>query len=55
VFLRHSKDIHSFGVKVSEKGDAWGKEAISGNEKKAYETFQNDFMQMMDSIQIKLK
>jgi hypothetical protein len=55
VFFRHSKDIHSFGVKISEKGDDWGKGVISGNEKKAYETFQNNFMQMMDSIQIKIQ
>jgi hypothetical protein len=53
VFFRHSKDIHSFGMKISEKGDDWGKGVISDNEKKAYEIFQNNFMQMMDSIQIK--
>jgi hypothetical protein len=53
VFFRHSKDIHSFGIQISEKGDDWGKGLISGNEKKAYETFQNNFMQMMDSIQTK--
>jgi hypothetical protein len=55
VFLRHSKDVHSFGVKTSEKGDDWGKEVISGNEKKAYETFQNNLMQTIDSIQIKIQ
>jgi hypothetical protein len=55
VFFRHSKDIHSFGVKISEKGDDWGKAVISGNEKKAYETFQNNFMQMMDSLQINIQ
>lgn len=55
VFFRHSKDIHSFGVKISEKGDDWGKEVISGNEKKAYETFQNSFMQMMESVRITIQ
>jgi len=53
VFFRHSKNISSFGIEMSEKGDDWGKDVISGNEKKAYESFQNSFMQMMDSIQIK--
>ncbi len=55
VFFRHSKDMNSFGMKISEKGDDWGKGVISGNEKKAYEIFQNNFMQMMDSIQVKIQ
>jgi hypothetical protein len=55
VFFRYSKDINSFGIKISEKGDNWGKGVISGNEKKTYETFQKTFMQMMDSIQINLQ
>jgi hypothetical protein len=55
VFFRYSKEINSFGIKISEKGDDWGKGVISGNEKKAYETFQKTFMQMMDSIQIKVQ
>jgi len=55
VFFRHSKDINSFGMKISEKGDDWGNGVISGNEKKAYETFQNHFMQIIDSIQIKIQ
>jgi hypothetical protein len=53
VFFRYSKDINSFGIKVSEKGDDGGKGSISGNEKKVYETFQKSFMEMMGSIQIK--
>jgi hypothetical protein len=53
VFFRYSKDINSFGIKVSEKGDDWGKGLISGNEKRVYETFQKSFMEMMGSIQIK--
>ena len=53
VFFRYSKDINSFGIKVSEKGDDWGKGSISGNEKKVYETFQKTHIEMIDSIQIK--
>ena len=53
VFFKYSKDVNSFGMKVSEKGDDWGKGIISGNEKKTYETFQKTFMEIMDSIQIK--
>lgn len=55
VLFRHSRDVQSFGIQVSEKGDDWGKEAISGNEKKVYESFERDFMQAIDSIQIKVK
>jgi hypothetical protein len=53
VYFRYSKNIHSTGTKVSEKGDDWDKGRISGNEKKVYETFQKGFVEMMDSIQIK--
>jgi hypothetical protein len=53
VFFRYSKDANAFAIKVSEKGDDWGKGLISGNEKRVYETFQKTFMEMMDSIQIK--
>jgi hypothetical protein len=53
VFFRYSKDVHSFGVKVSEKGEDWEKGKISENEKKVCETFQKSFMEMIDSIQIK--
>jgi hypothetical protein len=53
VYFRYSKNIHSMGIRVSEKGDDWDKGRISGNEKKVYETFQKGFMEMMDSIQIK--
>jgi len=53
VFFRYSKDINSFGIKVSEKGDDWGKGLISGNEKRVYEIFQKTYIEMMDSIQIK--
>jgi len=53
VFFRYSKDVHSFGMKVSEKGENWEKGRISENEKKVYETFQKSFMEVIESIQIK--
>lgn len=52
VFGRYSRNIDSFGIKVSDKGDAWEKGLISGNEKKVYETFQKSFMEMIDSIKM---
>ena len=55
VFFRYSKDINSFGIKISEKGDDWEKGVISGNQKKVYETFQKAFMQMIESIHIKVQ
>jgi hypothetical protein len=51
-FIRYSKDVNSFKLKVSGEGDDWNRESISGNEKRVYETFQKTFMQMMDSIRI---
>jgi len=53
VFVRHSKDVNSFGVKVSGEGKDWDKDGLSGNEKKVYETFRKSFMEMVNSIQIK--
>jgi hypothetical protein len=53
VYVRYSKDTNALGLKVSNKGDAWDKSSITGNEKKVYEAFQKSFMEMMDSIQIK--
>lgn len=53
VFFRYSKDITSFGIKVSEKGDDWDKGLISGNEKRVYGIFQKTFLEMIESIQIK--
>ena len=52
VFFRYSKDVNSFGMKVSGKGNDWEKGLISGNEKKVYETFRKTFMEMINSIQI---
>jgi hypothetical protein len=53
VFFRYSKDINSFGIKTSEKGNDWGKGVISGNEKRVYETFRKTFLEMMGSVQTK--
>jgi hypothetical protein len=53
VFFRYSRDVHSFRMKVSEKGEDWEKGRISENEKKVYETFQKSYMEMINSIQIK--
>jgi len=53
IFIRYAKNVNSFGLKISEEGKDWERESISGNEKKAYETFQKRFMEMIDSIQIK--
>ncbi len=53
VLCRYSRTIDSFGIKVSDKGDAWEKETISGNEKKVYESFRKSFMEMIDSVQVK--
>jgi len=55
VFLRYSKDINSFGIKISEKVDDWEKEVISGNEKRVYEAFQQSFTRMIDSLQIRIQ
>jgi hypothetical protein len=52
VLVRYSKDIHSFGLKVSDEGRNWGKKSISGNEKSTYESFQKAFMEMIHSIEI---
>lgn len=53
VFMRYSRDVTSFGMKVSGKGADWNRESISGNEKKAYEVFQKDFMEAINSLTFK--
>ena len=53
VFIRYSKDVNSFGFKVSAEGEDWNKGSISGNQKTAFEAFQKIFTEMMDSLQIK--
>jgi hypothetical protein len=53
VLGRYSKDVNTFGLKVSETGENWNKGSISGNEQKVYEVFRKSFLEMVDSIQIK--
>jgi len=53
VFIRYSKATKDFGFKVSEEGDKWNRESISGNEKKTFEVFQKSFIGMIDSIRVK--
>jgi len=53
VSFRYSKDVRSFGMKVSDDGKQWEKELLSGNERKAYETFRKAFTEMIRSIEIK--
>jgi hypothetical protein len=53
VFIRYSKDIRSFGLKVSDEGKSWDKESISGNEKKVYEIFQKMVSGTIESLSLK--
>jgi hypothetical protein len=52
VSIRYSKDVNSFGFNVSKDGKDWGKESISGNEKRVFEIFRKTFMDMIKSITI---
>ena len=54
ISIRYSKDVNSFGFKVSDEGDHWNRDSISGDEKKAYEAFKETFVNMMDSIDTKI-
>jgi hypothetical protein len=53
VSFRYSKDVRAFGMKVSDEGRQWEKDLLSGNERKAYETFRKAFTEMIRSIEIK--
>ncbi len=53
VLIKYSKDVQSFGMKVSEKEEDWKKDSLSGNAKKVYESFQKAFLGMVDSITFK--
>jgi len=53
VLVRYSKDVNTFGLKVSETGENWDRGSISGNEQRVYEVFRKGFLEMVDSIQIK--
>jgi uncharacterized protein YkuJ len=50
VSIRYSKDVNSFGLKVSEEGEKWVKDSISGSEKQAYEIFKESFLKMINCI-----
>jgi len=53
VLIRYSKDIQTFGLKISTEGIDWEKERLSGNEKRIYESFKKSFMDMVMSIEVK--
>ena len=53
VFARYSKDVNSFGVKVSGEGKDWDRRGLSGNEKKVYEVFEKGFIEAIHSITLK--
>ncbi len=50
VSIRYSKDVNSFGIRVSDAGDGWERASISGNEKRAYEDFQKTFLEMINTL-----
>ena len=52
VSFRYSRDVNSFGMKVSDGGDGWERDSIAGNEKKVYEVFRSALLEMIDSIRI---
>ena len=52
VLIRFMKDTRSFGLSVSGEEGPWNKEAITGNEKKVYETFQKTASGMIESLKI---
>jgi len=52
VSIRYSRDVNAFGFGVSEVGNKWDRDSISGSEKKVYDIFQKSFMEMIGSIRI---
>ncbi len=52
VSIRYSKDVNSFGLKVSEEGQNWVKNSISGSEKQTYEIFKESFLKMVNGIDL---
>ncbi len=50
VFIRYSREVDSFGIKVSQGGKRWDKESIAGNEKKVFEAFRKMASEMVDSL-----
>jgi hypothetical protein len=53
VLLRYSREVTSFGIKVSIKGDDWNRDSISGNQKKVFEVFLKDFKGVVNSLTFK--
>ena len=53
VLLRYSREVTSFGIKVSAKGDDWNRDSISGNQKKVFEVFLKDFKGVVNSLTFK--
>lgn len=53
VLLWYSRDVQTFGMKVSDRDDLWKKGSVSGNEKKAVDAFQKSLLTMIESIQFK--
>ncbi len=50
VSIRYSRDVNSFGLKVSEDGKKWVKDSVSGTEKQACEIFKESFLTMINSV-----
>jgi len=50
ISIRYSKDVNSFGLKVSEEREKWVKDSISGSEKQACEIFKESFLKMIHSV-----
>jgi hypothetical protein len=53
VSIRYSKDVNSFGFKVSEDREKWVKNSISGSEKQTYEIFKESFLKMINSVHLR--
>jgi hypothetical protein len=50
ILIRYSRDIDSFGLKVSHGGKSWDKESIAANEKKVFEAFQKMASETVNSL-----
>jgi hypothetical protein len=52
VSIRYSRDVNSFGLEVSDDGNKWVKDSMSGNENQAYEIFKESFLKMINSMDL---
>ncbi len=50
VLIKYSRDVNSFGTKVSGRVEAWKRESLSRGEKKVEQAFEKDFMGMIQSL-----